>query len=232
MDDKEIYIRNLFDSIARYYDQVNSIMSMGQDKYWRRFTAQLIKKKGAKKVLDICVGTGKLSLAIAREIRECQITGIDFSEEMLHYGESNIAKYPEGKLIELKLGNAMNLEFADNSFDCAALAFSLRNVVDIKQVLSEMRRVIRPDGVVINLDFSRPKIPVFREIYFFYFYRFVPLLGRLISHRSEPYRYLPASLKHFPDRFALESIFSEIGLSNVKSYPLSGGIVTVHIGKK
>lgn len=232
MRTKEPYIQQLFDSIANYYDLANTVLSFGQDRYWRKFTAQLVRDYGAKQVLDLCTGTGKLSLAIAQEITDSKIIGIDFSEEMIKRGQKQLASHPEGVRIQLQYGNAMNLEFDQEQFDCATLAFSLRNVDDIPHVLTEMKRVVRPGGIVISLELSKPEGRVFKQVYYTYFYHLLPKIGKLIHGKRGPYDYLPASLIKFPNRLQLEEIFYQVGLTNVRSFPLTGGIVAVHVGEK
>lgn len=232
MESKELYVRKMFDAIANYYDLANSIMSMGRDHYWRKFTAEMVSQWGARKILDVCAGTGMLALAMARKIKDCQIIGIDYSEQMLKKGRQRLEKYPQGELITLEHGHADNLKFADNSFDCVTLAFSLRNVPDISQVLTEMKRVVRPGGRVLSLELSKPENLLFQKIYYVYFYHLLPLLGRSISGCQEAYRYLPKSLTNFPNRLQLEKLFSQAGLHHVQSYPLTGGIVAVHVGEK
>lgn len=232
MPSKEPYINQLFDSIANYYDLANTVLSMGRDRYWRKFTAQLVKEYSPEEVVDLCSGTGMLALAIAQQNHNCRIIGIDFSKEMLQRGEAQLNRFPEGGRIQLQHGNAMKLEFDDNRFDCATLGFSLRNVDDLRQVLQEMKRVVRPGGAVITLELSKPEVPIFREIYYTYFYKLVPRMGKLICGKFEPYYYLPNSLTHFPDRSHLEDIYREIGFAKVRSFPLTGGVVAVHVGEK
>lgn len=232
MPSKEPYINQLFDSIANYYDLANTVLSMGRDQYWRKYTAQLVRKYTPAEVVDLCSGTGMLALAIARENQDCRVTGIDFSQEMLQRGGEHLTRFPESERIKLQYGNAMKLEFDDNRFDCATLGFSLRNVDDLQQVLREMKRVVRPGGAVITLELSKPKIPVFREIYYAYFYKLVPRIGKVICGKLEPYHYLPNSLTMFPDRQQLEGIYREVGFTNVRSFPLTGGIAAIHVGEK
>ena len=229
---KQDYIHQLFNKISAKYDLLNSIISFGQDKNWRRFTAIKIKEHNPSKILDVCAGTGMMSLALAREIKECQITGIDFSEGMLEKGASNLRKYREKERIELRWGNASELDFPDNSFDCAVMAFSLRNVDSIPEVLQEMKRIVKKGGLVVNLDISKPDNSFFRQLFYLYFYQLVPLVGRVVSGKEGPYKYLPNSLTNFPERKQLEEIFTEIGLSQVRSYPLTGGVAALHLGKK
>lgn len=232
MPSKEPYINQLFDSIANYYDLANTVLSMGRDRYWRQFTAQVVKQYSPGEVIDLCAGTGKLALSIARENPMCQIVGVDFSDEMLKKGAAFLPRFPEASRICLQYGNVMKLDYDDGRFDCATLGFSLRNVDDIAQVLREMKRVVRPGGAVVTLELSKPEIPVFREIYYAYFYKLVPRLGKLICGKLEPYHYLPNSLTHFPDRYQLEEMYRQVGLSKVRSYSLTGGIVAVHVGER
>ncbi|MCK4259384.1 MAG: bifunctional demethylmenaquinone methyltransferase/2-methoxy-6-polyprenyl-1,4-benzoquinol methylase UbiE [Halanaerobiales bacterium] len=229
---KELYIQNLFDSIAKYYDIANTFLSFGRDRYWRRFTAQIVKDSDAKEIIDLCTGTGKLSLSIAQKIPDSKIIGLDFSKEMLEQGKKNLLNFPNREQITFQYGNAMKIPFEDDKFDCATMAFSLRNVDDIFTALSEMKRVVCSHGVVISLELSKPENPLFRSIYYTYFYHLLPSLGELISREKDPYNYLPDSLTHFPDRFQLEEIFRKIGLKKVRSYPLTGGIVALHVGEK
>lgn len=232
MEEKELYIQKIFDTIADYYDLANTIMSLGRDRYWRKFTAELIKTWRAQEVLDVCSGTGMLALEIGRKLEGCKIIGIDNSQRMLNKGRQRLEKSSAGKLITLQYGNAQRLEFSENRFDCVTLAFSLRNVPNILQVLTEMKRVVQPGGRVVSLELSKPENPFFRKLYYLYFYRLIPLLGRSISGCPEAYQYLPNSLTGFPDRKQLEELFTQTGLIEVKSYPLTGGIVAVHVGEK
>lgn len=232
MTQKSLYIQNLFDSIAKYYDIANTLLSFGRDNYWRRFTAQIVKDSNSKEIIDLCAGTGKLSLAIAQKIPDSRIVGLDFSKEMLKRGKKNLMKFAEREQITLQYGNAMKIPFEDNMFDCATMAFSLRNVDDICGVLSEMKRVVCSNGIVISLELSKPESPLFRSIYYTYFYHLLPSIGGLISREKDPYNYLPDSLTHFPDRFQLEEIFRKVGLKKVRSYPLTVGIVALHVGEK
>jgi demethylmenaquinone methyltransferase/2-methoxy-6-polyprenyl-1,4-benzoquinol methylase len=134
--------------------------------------------------------------------------------------------------IELVQGNAMALPYADDTFDYATIGFALRNVPDITQVLREMQRVVKPGGLVVSLELSKPTWEPFRSVYYFYFRRLLPQLGKLFTGKYEQYKWLPESLEHFPDHRELADIFRGIGLSNVQAYPLSGGIAAVHIGEK
>ncbi len=133
---------------------------------------------------------------------------------------------------ELVLGNAMNLPFADNTFDCATIGFALRNVPDIRRVLAEMRRVVKPGGMVVSLEVSKPLWKPYRALFFLYVYRILPLLGKVFAGKYDEYRWLPESLTDFPDSVALARIFEDVGLTNVFLKRFCGGAAALHIGYK
>jgi demethylmenaquinone methyltransferase/2-methoxy-6-polyprenyl-1,4-benzoquinol methylase len=135
-------------------------------------------------------------------------------------------------VITLVQGNAMALPFDDNTFDYATIGFGLRNVPDLKQVLSEMKRVVKPGGMVVCLELSKPTWQPFKGLYYFYFKNLLPMLGKIFAKRYEQYKWLPDSLVQFPGREELLTIFQETGLQHVQAYPLTGGIAALHIGTK
>ena len=182
--------------------------------------------------LDVACGTADWTIALAEASKTGQIKGLDFSQNMLNVGINKVKELQLDQQIELIQGNAMELPFADNTFHHATIGFALRNVPDIEKVLSEMTRVVKPGGKVVSLELSKPTWPPFRKLYFFYFYKLLPLLGKLFANRFEQYAWLPESLTNFPDQKELAAIFEKVGLKNVEVYPLTGGIAALHIGYK
>lgn len=228
---REAYVHRLFSSIAYRYDLMNTTLSFNRDKYWRKFVVSRCNLQSGGRCLDVCCGTGMLSLLMAKAVgSEGEVVGIDFCKNMLIRADENIKQSPSEGKIRLVHGNALNLPFEDNSFDCATIGFGLRNVSDIIKTLEEMVRVVRPGGKVVSLDLSKPSAPVFKQVYYFYFNWIVPLLGRMGIGLSGPYSYLPESLKNFPHQSQIARLFSSTGLVNVCYHELTGGIVTVHEG--
>ena len=232
-ENKEEYVHAVFSAIAHRYDFLNTALSFNRDKYWRRFTVAHSGLLPGGNGLDVCCGTGRLTLQLAQAAGHTgQVTGLDFCEEMLAVARVNIGKSPYQPVIRLVQGNALDLPFADDSFDCTTIGFALRNVPDIERTISEMRRVTKPGGKVVSLELAKPSFPVFKQMYYLYFNCFVPVLGRLGVGVSGPYQWLPDSLKEFPHQSEIRDIFAGTGLRNSRYYELTGGIVAVHIGEK
>lgn len=231
--DKSVFVHDVFAQIAKRYDVMNSVLSFYQHKLWRRFTMRKLAIHRGAKALDVACGTGDWTLALAKSVGSSgHVTGLDFTQEMLDVAAQKVDKLDLRQTIDLVRGDAMALPFQDNAFDVATIGFALRNVADIAQVLSEMKRVVRPGGWVVSLELSKPESPIFRRLYYFYFYRILPKIGALAVGRKAPYAWLPESLTDFPERLKLEEMFRETGLVNVQSYPLTGGIAALHIGQK
>lgn len=182
--------------------------------------------------IDLCCGTCDWTISLAEASGTGATVGLDFSQNMLDVGGEKIRRLGLDKQIRLIRGNAMELPFEDNTFDYATIGFALRNVPDLVKVIEEMQRVIKPGGLVVSLELSKPTWQPFKSIYYFYFQKILPLLGKLIVKRYEQYKWLPESLVHFPDHKQLAEIFRQTGLTDVEVYPLTGGIAALHIGKK
>lgn len=230
---QEAFVQQLFSSIAKRYDILNALFTLNQDTYWRNFAAAKAGLRKEDTVLDVCCGTGKLSLSLAKYLGASgQIIGLDFSESMLLEAKQNIQKSSFQQNITLIQGNALKLPFAENSFDCTTIGFGLRNVSDIKSTLEEMYRVTKPSGTVLSLDLSKPSAPIFKQLYYLYFENLLPFLGNLGFTKNRPYYNLPASLKTLPHQSVIADMFSQVGLQQVTYHQLTGGIATVYLGKK
>ncbi|GIP37474.1 demethylmenaquinone methyltransferase [Paenibacillus sp. J31TS4] len=232
MKSKEEFVHSVFESIAPKYDLMNDILSFRQHKVWRRFTMKKMNVAPGSQAIDLCCGTCDWTVALAEASGTGRVVGLDFSQHMLDYGAAKIEKLGMDKQISLVQGNAMSLPYEDNTFDYATIGFALRNVPDLEQVLREMRRVVKPGGMVVSLELSKPTWEPFKSLYYFYFRHLLPLLGKLIAKRYEQYKWLPESLVHFPDHKQLADIFRSTGLTDVQAYPLTGGIAALHIGLK
>ncbi len=231
-EEKSRFVHQVFENIADKYDLMNSLLSFNRHKTWRAFTMKKMAMQYGDSAIDVCTGTGDWAISMAKITGEnSQIVGLDFSKNMLDIAEKKI-KQKELKQVKLVLGDAMQLPYPDNTFDYATIGFALRNVPDIRQVLKEMTRVVKPGGKVISLELSKPSNKIFRSVYYFYFYRILPFIGKIIADKYQEYAWLPESLTNFPDRFELAKIFADVGLENVKVYPLTFGIAALHIGQK
>jgi demethylmenaquinone methyltransferase / 2-methoxy-6-polyprenyl-1,4-benzoquinol methylase len=232
MKTKEEFVHSVFESIAPKYDLMNNILSFRQHKYWRRFTMNKLNVQEGQTAIDLCCGTCDWTISLAQKSKTGKIIGLDFSQNMLDYGAIKLKELDLEQQVVLVQGNAMKLPYEDNTFDYATIGFALRNVPDLEQVLREMQRVIKPGGKVVSLELSKPTWQPFKSLYYFYFQKVLPLLGKLIVKRYEQYKWLPESLIHFPDHKQLAEIFRKTGLNEVEAHPLTGGIAALHIGVK
>ncbi|WP_150271053.1 demethylmenaquinone methyltransferase [Paenibacillus tepidiphilus] len=229
---KEQFVHSVFESIAGKYDLMNDILSFRRHKAWRKFAMRKMGMKHGDSAVDLCCGTCDWSIALAEASQTGCVMGLDFSASMLEVGRRKVEEAGLSERISLVQGNAMELPFGDNSFDYATIGFGLRNVPDPVRVLNEMKRVVKPGGMVVCLELSKPMSQPFKGIYYFYFRKMLPLLGKLFAQRYEQYKWLPESLAMFPDREQLAAIFRDTGLKQVEAYPLTGGIAALHIGFK
>lgn len=231
-EDKARYVHSVFESIAKEYDRMNSVISFGRHVAWREYTNKRMGVKTGEKAIDICCGTCDWTISLAKAVGPTgEVVGLDFSQNMLDVGKMKIEK--EGlNQIELVNGDAMNIPFPDNTFDYATIGFALRNVPDLKQVLREMTRVVKPGGQVVSLEVSKPPFIPYRKLFYFYFYNILPIIARLVVDKYEEYSWLPTSLTNFPDSKQLAQIFAEVGLERVETKLFAGGVSALHIGYK
>jgi demethylmenaquinone methyltransferase/2-methoxy-6-polyprenyl-1,4-benzoquinol methylase len=213
-------VRAMFDRIAPVYDLMNTLMTAGLDRRWRRASAEAAVRPGDR-VLDACCGTGDLAVACARA--GGSVTGLDFSERML---ERARRKAPELDWVQ---GDVLALPFEDAAFDSATVGFGVRNVEDISAALRELRRVLRPGGRVAVLEITRPR-GFLRHFYGVWFDRVVPLLGRVLPGGAA-YSYLPASVRRFPGPEDLAGLLEAAGFERVRFRLFAGGIVALHVGE-
>ncbi|KOR90640.1 demethylmenaquinone methyltransferase [Paenibacillus solani] len=229
---KEEYVHSVFESISGKYDMMNDVISFKRHKAWRKFTMEKMGMHPGDTAIDLCCGTCDWTISMAKASESGHIVGLDFSEGMLKVGREKVAMQGLDQQIQLIQGNAMSLPFEDESFDYATIGFGLRNVPDYMQVLREMKRVVKPGGMVVCLDVSKPTWQPFKGLYYFYFQQVMPRMGKLVAKRYEQYKWLPESLALFPGREELAEAFRQTGLKQVQAYPLTGGVVALHIGTK
>ena len=233
-------IKNLFSAIARYYDFLNSLLSLKRDKMWRRETVKASDVEPTNKVLDVCTGTGELALAYTDKIgEEGFVIGSDFCFEMLAIGDRKLQKdssrhAPSGfRNTSFLTADTLILPFLDDTFDVVSVGFGIRNVADLEMGIREMTRVAAPGGRVVILEFTQPVNPLFRSLYYFYFTKILPFIGNLISRsKDDAYGYLPRSVMKFPNCDALKAVMEQCGLTDVRFHRKTFGIVAIHVGKK
>jgi len=222
-------VREMFATIAGRYDLLNHLLSLNIDKKWRRLVVNRVRAKIVAReslILDVACGTGDLSLMLF-EIDGARVVGTDFCRPMLSIAAE---KVPAGvRLIE---GDALSLPFKDATFDAVTIAFGLRNLAGVESGLKELRRILKPNGWVAVLEFSRPSNALLRPLFGLYFRKILPLLGGVISGSRGAYSYLPASVSRFPDQQQLGSLMEQAGLDQVSFENLSGGIAALHLGRR
>jgi demethylmenaquinone methyltransferase/2-methoxy-6-polyprenyl-1,4-benzoquinol methylase len=232
-EQKEGYVRDLFNTIAGKYDLLNVIMTFGMDARWRRYAVKRSEVGPGSKVLDICCGTGKITIQLAEQVVAAgHVTGLDFSQQMLNVAHKRVAASGLEKSITLVQGNAMSLPFPDDTFDAVTVGWGLRNVPDILTVVQEMIRVVKPGGMVVSLDMAKPEIPVFKQIYWLYCDHLVPLMGKIWARKGSAYHYLNDSAKAFLHQRELARLFQRAGLEQASYHNLFGGVVAVVAGRK
>ena len=231
-EEKKAAVSSMFDSIAHSYDFLNHFLSFGIDRIWRKKAIKIISLAYTNpRILDVAAGTGDLSIAAIR-LDPRHITGIDISSKMLEIGKDKIRrKGYEGK-IELIEGDSERIPFNDNSFDVAMVAFGVRNFSDPLKGLSEMRRVVRHNGMVLVLEFSKPVNFPFKQFYNFYFLNILPLVGRIFSKNARAYTYLPESVMQFPDNELFIDLMAKAGLEEARQTKLTGGVASIYTGLK
>ncbi len=228
---KSEQVAKLFDSIAHSYDFLNHFLSGGIDFYWRWRALRLLKNPKPKCLLDVACGTADFSIAAAKCGVET-IYGIDISEKMLSIGKNKIEKKGFSQKIKLEIGNAEAMRFDSNYFDAAIVAFGVRNFENLEKGLTEMIRVLKPNGSLLVLEFSKPNLFPFKQIYFFYFKFILPFIGKLISKHPEAYNYLPSTVLHFPEGELFLDILRNIGFKNTRQHRMTFGIATAYVGVK
>jgi demethylmenaquinone methyltransferase / 2-methoxy-6-polyprenyl-1,4-benzoquinol methylase len=226
-----VEIRRIFDSIAYRYDLLNHLLSGGFDLYWRRSAIQTLVPLQPKHILDVATGTGDFAIAALR-LNPAEVVGVDISMPMLEFGRRKIAAHNLDKLIRLEAGEAEHLRFSDNQFDAAIVAFGARNFADLERGLTEMRRVLRKGGRILVLEFSKPQLFFFKHLYFFYFRKILPFVGRIVSNDKEAYQYLPDTVMKFPDGDDFVNILKKTGFFSITYRALTFGVATVYSGEK
>ena len=241
MGGKEQKVQAMFSSIARRYDLNNSLLSLWQHHAWKRKAVELADFQDGMSALDLCAGTADLAILLGRRVRsrnggtgrgtKSRVIALDLNERMLDLGRGKVAGEGLGRWVTCLRGNAEWIQFKDASFDRVTVAFGIRNVDNVPKALGEIRRVLKPAGRLVCLEFSRPVWGLLRRFYDFYSIRLLPWIGTAVSgDKTGVYEYLPDSIRQFPDQEGFKQLMRGAGFEKVEYLNLSGGIVAVHIG--
>jgi demethylmenaquinone methyltransferase/2-methoxy-6-polyprenyl-1,4-benzoquinol methylase len=229
---KHEQVRSMFNTIAPKYDLMNRLMTFGIDKRWRSITVKTLKKAGVQNVLDIATGTGDLAIKLAKEIDDSHITGIDLSEGMINVGKTKVEQAGLSNRITLATADALQMPFADNSFDAITVAYGVRNFEHLDKGYAEMLRVLRPGGMLCVLELTPPSSPIVKPFYAAYTRGIIPVVGRLLSNDKRAYTYLPESIAAVPARQDMLNLMSKAGFSDTTYRSFTFGVCTLYTALK
>lgn len=229
---KKKQVEQMFDTISKEYDGLNRVISFGTDIKWRKKVIKKVCDTQPKSVLDIATGTGDLAIEFAKQLPDVKVTGLDLSEGMLEVARKKVEGTELANKIKFIKGDSERLPFSDNSFDAITVSFGIRNFENLEKGLSEIHRVLRPNGIFVILETSVPTKFPFKQGYTIHAKYLLPLIGRLFSKDKSAYKYLSESAASFPFGERLNNILKEIGFIEVKHAPQTMGAATIYSAKK
>ena len=233
VDKNPAKIAGMFDAIAGRYDLLNTVLSGGLDRYWRRRAIRSLALTGRERLLDVCTGTADVAMAGARQrAGAARVVGVDFAGSMLAHGLTKVRAQGLDARVQLVRGDAMRLPVAEASVDAVTIAFGIRNVQQPEVACAELLRLLKPGGRLAILEFGLPVVPAVRPLYLWYFNHVLPRIGRVVSRHNAAYDYLPQSVGSFPWGDAFGRILTASGFSHVNARPLSLGIVYLYSARK
>ena len=231
--EKKQQVAEMFNNISHSYDFLNHFFSLGIDVLWRKKAIRMLKKENPRLILDVATGTGDFALeAVRMKMEGAQIIGVDISAGMIEVGKKKVAARKLEHAITFQIADSENLPFSSEHFDAFTVAFGVRNFQDLRKGMSEMLRVLKPGGMGIIIEFSRPKRFPIKQLFTFYFKYIMPTIGKLVSKDARAYTYLPESVDAFPSGSDFIHVMQELGYRECRCIPLSGGIASIYIGKK
>jgi demethylmenaquinone methyltransferase / 2-methoxy-6-polyprenyl-1,4-benzoquinol methylase len=229
--EKTARVRGVFDSVAGNYDLMNDLMSGGLHRLWKRFALAQTGLRPGQRALDVASGTGDLGAGIARQVGPTGLAVLtDINREMLSRGRDRLIDRGFSTQVAFAIVNAESLPFPDCSFDCVTIGFGLRNVTNKAAALASMRRVLRPGGRLLVLEFSKPRHAMLQPAYDAYSFNVLPRLGAMVAGDEASYRYLAESIRMHPDQEALAGMIRTAGFDDCRWHNLAGGIVALHLG--
>jgi demethylmenaquinone methyltransferase/2-methoxy-6-polyprenyl-1,4-benzoquinol methylase len=226
-DSKARYVKRLFLTIADRYDLITRLLSFGRDRHWKERLAALAEPRSGAAALDLACGTGDIACALAR--RGARVTGLDLTHRMLQLAQ---VRRCSGQPLRFVTGDMMALPFADASFDLVTTGYGIRNVPRIDPALSEIRRVLRPGGLFLSLDFDRPSHPLVRAVYLGYLTIVGAALGWVLHRDPDTYRYIPESIRRYPGAAGVSAMLVRAGFSDARVVPLLGGLLAINVARR
>lgn len=229
---KKQQVEGMFDDIAPRYDFLNRFLSARIDVLWRKKAIRQLKALQPASILDVATGTGDVAIMAARILQPQKITGIDISDGMLEIGRQKVKKAGLEQAVELLNGDSEAIKFNSDSFDAVTVAFGVRNFQHLEQGLLEIKRVLKPGGKLVVLEFSKPKTIIISQLYQFYMDTVACKMGQLFSKNRNAYKYLDESIKKFPEGKNFTTVLDNLGYTNTYCKPLSFGICSIYCGEK
>jgi demethylmenaquinone methyltransferase/2-methoxy-6-polyprenyl-1,4-benzoquinol methylase len=229
---KKEQVAEMFNTIAGKYDFLNRLLSAGIDIKWRKKAIKQLIPLQPKKLLDVATGTADVAIMASNLLKVDKITGIDISDGMLFLGRQKVEKLGLSNIIELLNGDSETINFDDNTFDAVTVAFGVRNFENLEKGLSEIKRVLKPEGKLVVLEFSKPKMPGIQWLYNVYMSVISPAMCKLFSKNRNAYKYLDESIKKFPEGKNFTQILDNLGYIKTYCKPLSLGICSIYCGTK
>jgi demethylmenaquinone methyltransferase/2-methoxy-6-polyprenyl-1,4-benzoquinol methylase len=228
---KKEEVEEMFDNISGKYDFLNHFLSLGIDKIWRKKAIRILQKYQPKVIMDMATGTGDFAIA-ALKLNPTRIVGVDLSNGMLEVGRKKMIKKKVNHVIEMVQGDSEKLDFENETFDAFTVGFGVRNFQNLDAGLGELLRVLKPKGVGLILEFSKPKKFPVKQYFKFHSKFIIPTIGRMVSKDKAAYKYLPESVEAFPEGQRFIDIMTDVGFKNVQSKIVGGGIATIYYGFK
>jgi len=228
---KKAQVTKMFDAIAKNYDSLNRVISLGIDTKWRKRVVKIISKTKPNNILDIATGTGDLAIALVKTGAK-KIIGLDISTKMLEIGKKKMLEKKLDTTIEMVVGDSENLAFKDNSFDAITVAFGVRNFENLEIGLAEIYRILAPNGTLVILETSIPTKTPYKQGYNFYTKYILPSIGKIFSKDKVAYNYLSESAAFFPHGKTFNNILSKIGFIDIENKPQTLGVATIYVASK
>ncbi len=231
-DSKKQQVSKMFNNIAPYYDFLNHFLSLGIDKNWRKKAIRELQISQPQHILDVATGTADVAIALAKTLQPKQVIGLDIAAEMLDIGRKKVKQQDLSEVVELIDGDAENLPFENNTFDAVTVAFGVRNFENLLAGMNEIQRVLKPNGKLVVLEFSKPRLFPLKQLFQFYFKYILPFIGKITSKDPKAYRYLYESVQAFPDGKEFIKVMEKAGFQQNQQKSLTFGISSLYIGNK